>query len=128
MKKLQVFSGIAAGDPILLKSISDEDFYIPEIWTERNSINYMVKVKGDSMINAKIDDGDLVVIHQQNTANNYEIVAVDLDGNTTLKRFVRMGDTILLMPENSNYEPINVTETQMSILGVAVGVVKNVNM
>ena len=79
------------------------------------------------MINANINDGDLVIIRQQNTANNYEIVAVDLDGNTTLKRFVTMGDTVLLMPENPNYEPINVTETQMSILGVAVGVVKNIN-
>ncbi|GCD11648.1 3'-5' exonuclease [Clostridium tagluense] len=128
MKKLKVYSGIAAGDPILLNSTTDEEFYIPELWTQRNSINYMVKVKGDSMINANINDGDLVVIRQQNTANNYEIVAVDLDGNTTLKRFVTMGDTVLLMPENSNYEPINVTETQMSILGVAVGVVKNINM
>ena len=127
MKKLKVFSGIAAGDPILLNSTIDEEFYIPESWIQRNSINYMVKVKGDSMINANINDGDLVVIRQQNTANNYEIVAVDLDGNTTLKRFVKMGDTVLLMPENSSYEPINVTETQMSILGVAVGVVKSIN-
>jgi DNA helicase-2/ATP-dependent DNA helicase PcrA len=127
MKKLQVFSGIAAGDPILLNSTTDEEFYIPELWLQRNAVNYMVRVKGDSMINANINDGDLVVIRQQNTANNYEIVAVDLDGNTTLKRFVKMGDTVLLMPENSSYEPINVTETQMSILGVAVGVVKNIN-
>lgn len=125
MKKLNVFSAIAAGDPILLNSDIDEEFYIPEQWIQKNSINYMVKVKGDSMINANINNGDLVVIMQQNTANNYEIVAVDLDGNTTLKRFVKMGDTILLMPENPGYEPINVTETQMNILGVAVGVVKN---
>ncbi|MBX4271087.1 transcriptional repressor LexA [Clostridium estertheticum] len=128
MKKLNVFSGIAAGDPILLNSTVDEQFYIPQIWTQKNSTNYMIKVKGDSMINANINDGDLVVIRQQNTANNYEIVAVDLDGNTTLKRFVKMGDTILLMPENPSYEPINVTETQMSILGVAVGVVKSINI
>ena len=128
MKKLKVFSGISAGDPILLDSASDEEFYIPEAWLERNSVNYMIKVKGDSMINANINDGDLVVIRKQNTANNHEIVAVDLDGNTTLKRFLRMGDTIILMPENSSYEPINVTETQMNILGVAVGLVKNINM
>jgi DNA helicase II / ATP-dependent DNA helicase PcrA len=52
-------------------------------------------------------------------------VAVDLDGNTTLKRFVRIGDTILLLPENPAYEPIPVMEGQMSVFGVAVGVVKN---
>lgn len=44
------------------------------------------------MINTNINDGDLVIIRQHNTANNYEIAAVDLDGNTTLKRFFRMGD------------------------------------
>jgi len=48
----------------------------------------MVKVKGDSMINANINDGNLVVIWQHNTANNHEIVAVDLDGNTIIKRFL----------------------------------------
>lgn len=128
MKKLNVFSGIAAGDPILLNSTIDEEFYIPEKWIQRNSVNYMVKVKGDSMINANINNEDLVVIHKQDTANNYEIVAVDLDGNTTLKRFVKMGDTILLMPENPDYEPINVTEHQMTILGVTVGVIKNISV
>jgi DNA helicase-2/ATP-dependent DNA helicase PcrA len=128
MEGLNVFSGIAAGDPILLNAIVDEQFYISKQWVQNNSTNYMVKVKGDSMVNANINDGDLVVIQKQNTANNYEIVAVDLDGNTTLKRFVRMGDTILLMPENPSYEPINVSETQMNILGIAVGVVKKINM
>lgn len=49
---------------------------------------------------------------------------MDLDGNTTLKRFVKMADTILLMPENPSYEPIQVSEGQMSVLGVAVGVLK----
>ncbi len=128
MKKLNVFSAIAAGNPILLNSTIDDEFYIPNLWVQRNSTNYIVKVKGDSMINANINDGDLVVLQKQNTANNYEIVAVDLDGNTTLKRFVRMGDSILLMPENSAYEPINVTEVQMNILGVAVGVIKKISI
>lgn len=128
MKKLNVFSAIAAGDPILLNSTIDDEFYISNLWVQRNSTNYIVKVKGNSMINANINDGDLVVLQKQNTANNYEIVAVDLDGNTTLKRFVRMGDSILLMPENSAYEPINVTEVQMNILGVAVGVIKKISI
>jgi SOS regulatory protein LexA len=126
LKSLCVYSGIAAGNPILLNSNIEEEFYVPNEWITGGSNCYMVKVKGHSMINANINNGDLVVIRQQNTANNYEIVAVDLDGNTTLKRFVRMGDTILLMAENADYEPINVGEGQMSILGVAVGVVKRI--
>ncbi|MBK1809491.1 repressor LexA [Clostridium sp. YIM B02505] len=124
IKRMNVFSSIAAGNPILINSSVEEEFYLPQKWVGSSNNTYMVKVKGDSMINANICNGDIVVIRQQNTANNYEIAAVDLDGNTTLKRFVKMGDTILLMPENPSYEPIQVSEGQMSILGVAVGVLK----
>lgn len=124
LKKLNVFNSIAAGNPILINSNVEEEFYMPQKWITSGSDHYMVKVKGDSMINAGINDGDMVVIKHQSIANNYDIVAVDLDGNATLKRFVRMGSTILLMPENPAYEPIPVNEGQMEILGVAVGVVK----
>lgn len=124
LKKLNVFSSIAAGTPIAINSSIEDEFYLPKQWLLGTHDCYMVRVKGDSMINANINDGDLVVIRQQDTANNYEIVAVDLDGNTTLKRFMRMGDTVLLIPENPNYEPINVTEGQIRILGIAMGVVK----
>lgn len=124
IKRMNVFNSIAAGNPILINSSVEEEFYIPEKLVGSSSNTYIVKVKGDSMINANICDGDFVVIRQQETANNYEITAVDLDGNTTLKRFVKMGDTILLMPENPSYEPIQVREEQMRILGVAVGVLK----
>lgn len=124
MRKLDVYSSIAAGNPILINSIAEDVFYIPNQWVPGNDDCYMVRVKGDSMKNADINNGDIVVIRKQNTANNYDIVAVELDGNTTLKRFVRMGGTILLMPENPDYEPINVTETQMNILGLAVGLIK----
>lgn len=124
LKKLSVFSSIAAGTPIEINSNVEDEFYLPKQWLLGTHDCYMVRVKGDSMINANINDGDLVVIRQQDTANNYEIVAVDLDGNTTLKRFMRMGDTVLLIPENPNYEPINVTEGQIRILGIAMGVVK----
>ncbi|WP_163195399.1 transcriptional repressor LexA [Clostridium thermarum] len=124
LKKLNVFNSIAAGNPNLINSEVEEEFYIPQRWLSPTGNFYMVKVKGDSMINANIHDGDIVVIKQQCVANNYDIVAVHLDGNATLKRFVRMGSTILLMPENPAYEPIPVNEGQMEVLGVAVGVVK----
>lgn len=126
LRALSVFNGIAAGDPILMNSLVEEEFFLPRQWLSSPSDQYyMVKVKGDSMINAGINDRDMVVIKQQNTANNYDIVAVDLDGNTTLKRFVRMGSTILLIPENPAYEPIPVNEGQLNILGVAVGVLSS---
>ncbi len=124
LRRINVFNGIAAGNPIMIDSNMEEEFYLPDNWFAGNSDCYMVKVKGDSMINAGINEGDLVVIKQQSTANNYEIAAVDLDGNATLKRFVRMGDSILLMPENPSYEPVSVMEGEVRILGVVVGVVK----
>ncbi|WP_180375388.1 transcriptional repressor LexA [Clostridium thermarum] len=120
----EIDNSIAAGNPNLINSEVEEEFYIPQRWLSPTGNFYMVKVKGDSMINANIHDGDIVVIKQQCVANNYDIVAVHLDGNATLKRFVRMGSTILLMPENPAYEPIPVNEGQMEVLGVAVGVVK----
>lgn len=124
LRRLPVFNGIAAGKPIMLDSNVEEEFFLPDNWFAGHSDCYMVKVKGDSMINAGINHGDLVVIKRQDTANNYEIAAVDLDGTTTLKRFVRMGSSILLMPDNANYEPISVMDEDVRILGVVVGVVK----
>ncbi len=116
LRRINVFNGIAAGSPIMIDSDAEEEFYLPDNWFAGKSDCYMVKVKGDSMINAGINDGDLVVIKQQSTANNYEIAAVDLDGNATLKRFVRMGDSVLLMPENPGYEPISVMELFIRML------------
>jgi SOS-response transcriptional repressor LexA len=78
LKSLCAYSDIAAGNPILLNSNIEEEFYVPNEWITGGSNCYMVKVKGHSMINANINNGDLVVIRQQNTANNYEIVAKGL--------------------------------------------------
>ena len=68
LRKLNVFNSIAAGNPILLNSTVDCEFYFPNQWLSPNNDYYMVKVKGDSMINANINDGDMVVIKHQNTA------------------------------------------------------------
>ena len=76
------------------------------------------------MQNAGIEDGDYVVIRHQATAENLDIAVVALDENATLKRFNRMGDNILLIAENPKYDPIMLTEEQVSILGIAVGLVK----
>ncbi|WP_078696863.1 LexA family protein [Caloramator quimbayensis] len=69
-------------------------------------------------------DGDLVVIQKTNAAENRDIVAVSLGDEATLKRFARMGGSVLLIPENSKYEPINIRDEQARILGIAVGIIK----
>ena len=76
------------------------------------------------MINKNINDGDYVVINKQNSADIGEIVAVDIEGNCTLKTYKTIGGKILLMPENDDYEPIMLEEDQCSILGVAIGLIK----
>ena len=76
------------------------------------------------MIEANIDDGDIVFIRMQTTADNRSILAVGVDGRATLKRLVRMGSSILLQPENSDYEPIMVRNDEVRIIGVAVGLIK----
>ena len=76
------------------------------------------------MINSGIDDGDFVIIKKQATAENGDIVAVDIDNNTTLKTFRKMGSQILLVPENPAYEPIVLGEEQVRIIGIAQGIIK----
>lgn len=76
------------------------------------------------MIDAGINDQDYVLIQKQSTAQNRDIVAVAIDDEATLKRFVRMGDSVLLMPENPKYEPIQLSDNQAKVVGVAIGLLK----
>jgi len=78
------------------------------------------------MINANVHNKDLVVLQKTDIADNMEIVAVYYNGCTTLKRIVRMGDTVLLMSENPDYEPINITEGELRIMGKLIGVIRQV--
>jgi DNA helicase II / ATP-dependent DNA helicase PcrA len=77
------------------------------------------------MQNAGIEAGDCVVVRQQPTANNLDIAVVAIGGDATLKRFRRMGENVILLSENPSYDPIMLSEGQVNILGIAVGVVKN---
>jgi SOS regulatory protein LexA len=125
LSKIAVYSDIAAGEPIMMSSEVSEEFYLPEYWINGNNKCFMLKVKGDSMIGANIFDGDYVVIRKQNIAQNRDIVAADIDGSATLKRFSLDKGIALLKPENEKYNPIFLHDKQVSILGVAVGIIKS---
>jgi repressor LexA len=84
----------------------------------------MLRVAGDSMINAAIADGDLVVIHPQETADSGDIVAAIIDGEATVKTFSRSGDHVWLMPQNRNFLPI--LADAATILGKVVAVIRQV--
>ena len=125
--ELPVYSDIAAGEPMLINSEMEGKFYIPKYWLKGVKNPFILKVKGDSMIGAHINNGDYVVIRQEQAANNKDIVAVDIGGNATLKRLSINKDRILLMPENEEYQPIVVDSEDTYILGVAIGIIKHEN-
>ncbi|RII33926.1 repressor LexA [Clostridium chromiireducens] len=123
--EIPVFSEIAAGNPILMNEYIEDNYYLPKDWVRSTKDVFMLKVKGDSMINKNIYDGDYVVISKQGMPSINDIVAVDIEGEATLKTYKKINRQIVLMPENEMYEPIFITDQQFSFLGVAIGLVKN---
>jgi repressor LexA len=85
---------------------------------------FALQVKGESMIDAGILDGDRVIVKQQGTAENGEIVCALIDGEATLKRFYKKGDTITLKAENKDYAPIVVSDGEFRIMGKVVGLIR----
>ncbi len=113
---------IAAGVP--LEAVQDNET-IPLPWSSEDSSLYVLKVKGDSMVEDHIQDGDYVIVEQRETASNGETVVALIEGdNATLKKFYREGDHVRLQPANSSMEPIVVREGEFRIQGVVVGVLR----
>ena len=96
---------VAAGSPILAEEYVEDQIPMPEALMGEGK-HSILKVHGDSMINAGIMDGDYVVVRQQATANNGEIVVAMIDGSATVKRFYRENGHFRLQPENSTMAPI----------------------
>lgn len=109
---------ITAGNPILATQHIEQVFPLPYELV-RNQDVFMLSVMGDSMINAGIYDGDYVIVKQQPTAENGDIVAALLDDEATVKRFFKEKNCIRLQPENPNYSPILTRE--VIILGKVIG-------
>ena len=122
--KLPLLSEISAGSPIYMNEDYEEYFYVPRDVIRGNKDLFMLKIKGDSMIDAGIDDGDYVVIKKDNYVSKKTIVAVEVDGHATLKRFDVQGNKLILMPENKKYQPIVVSVDEARIIGSALGVIK----
>ncbi|GAA0180831.1 LexA family transcriptional regulator [Clostridium sediminicola] len=122
---IPIFSNIAAGEPIMISPEQEDNFNLPKYWLKGMRDCFILKVKGDSMINANINDGDFVVIQKHNAASHNEIVAVNIEGSATLKRLYLKNNKAMLMPENEKYEPIKITEEEgVYILGKAVGIIR----
>lgn len=122
---IPVFNEIAAGSPILINDAFQDNYVLPKAWIKNEKDTFILKIKGDSMINKNIEDGDFVVIRKQNTAEIGDIVAVDIAGEATLKTYRKLYGKIALMPENEKYDPIMIGDQEFGFLGVAIGVIKN---
>lgn len=122
---IPVFNEIAAGSPILMNDYVEDNYSLPKEWIKSPKDTFILKVKGNSMINKNIHNGDYVVISKQKTPSVRDIVAVDIEGEATLKTYKNVDGKIVLMPENENYEPIIIEDQQFNFLGVAIGLVKN---
>ncbi len=113
---------IAAGGPILAEQNVEEVFPLPASLVGEGDL-FMLKVVGDSMIDAAICDGDFVVIRSQKDANKGEIVAAMIDGEATVKTFSKKSGQIWLLPANDSYQPID--GNQAEILGVVTAVLRS---
>jgi repressor LexA len=118
-----VVGRIAAGGPILAEESIEDIFPLPRSLVGEGTL-FLLKVVGDSMMNAGIVDGDWVVVRQQPVAENGDIVAAMIEGEATVKTFKRSGDHVWLMPHNPAYTPIPGDESE--ILGRVVAVLRRV--
>ncbi|MGC4943051.1 transcriptional repressor LexA [Kribbella sp. DT2] len=118
-----VVGQIAAGNPILAEQAVEEVFPLPKAMVGEGTL-FMLKVKGESMIEAAICDGDWVVVRQEQTAENGDIVAAMIDGEATVKTFKKTATEILLLPHNPAFEPIDGKDAV--ILGKVVTVLRRV--
>lgn len=114
---------IAAGGPILAEQSVEEVFPLPKSLVGDGEL-FMLKVKGDSMVDAAICDGDFVVIRRQQSCDNGDIVAALLDDEATVKTFKKRDGHVWLMPHNPAYEPI--LGDQAQIMGKVVSVLRKV--
>ncbi len=112
---------IAAGGPILAEERVEEIMPLPKSLVGEGTL-FLLEVSGDSMINAAICNGDYVVIRQQPSAENGEIVAAMLDGEATVKTFQRKNGQVWLLPHNDAYQPIDGTDA--TILGKVTAVLR----
>jgi repressor LexA len=120
---LPIVGRVAAGQPILAEENIEEYVEVPQI-AGGDDGEYVLKVQGDSMKNVGILEGDYVVVHSTETAENGEIVVALLDDEATVKRFYKEADHVRLQPENEALEPILTRDVQ--VLGRVVGVFRRV--
>ncbi|HEV8106169.1 MAG TPA: transcriptional repressor LexA [Burkholderiales bacterium] len=124
--ELPVIGRVAAGSPILAQEHVQERYQVdPNLFTPR--ADYLLRVRGLSMRDAGILEGDLLAVHRTQEARTGQVVVARLADEVTVKRFRRRGHSVQLLPENPDFEPIEVDLRSESLVieGIAVGVIRN---
>ncbi len=126
LMELPVIGRVAAGSPILAEAHVQGRFQLdPNLFTPR--ADYLLRVRGMSMRDAGILDGDLLAVHRTHEARSGQIVVARLADEVTVKRFRRRGNAVQLQPENPDFEPIEIDlrQDELAIEGIGVGVIRN---
>jgi repressor LexA len=110
---ITILGKVAAGIPITAQESVEGEFVLPAAFAPRSSGSFMLRVQGDSMVDAAILDGDLILVRPQKDASNGEIVVAMLDNEATVKRFYREAGRVRLQPENRAMEPIYATDVEI---------------
>ena len=122
--ELPIVGRIAAGLPIEAIESGENTLHVPKVLV-KGSDSFILEVKGDSMIDAGINDGDFAIIKKQNTANNGDIaVALTDENEATLKRFRKRGNTIALEAANESFETRIYSAGQINIQGILIGLIR----
>jgi repressor LexA len=123
---MPVVGRVAAGEPILAEQHIEDHYPVdPALFHPR--AHYLLRVRGMSMRDIGIMDGDLLAVHRTQQAQNGQIVVARLDEDVTVKRFRRRGSIVYLLPENADFEPIRVDLREQSLVieGLGVGILRN---
>ena len=126
-REIPVLGRIAAGVPLLAEENREEGIPVRPEWFARNGEDlFALRVRGESMIDAHIMDGDLVLVRRQESAQSGDVVAALLDNEATVKRFARDGDAVVLHPEHPTMKPIVVRPGRgdFRILGKVIGLIR----
>jgi repressor LexA len=122
--QIPIVGRVSAGQPLLAVENIEDTFLLPQDIVRQDTC-YMLKITGNSMIEAGIFDHDLVLVRQQNTANNGDIVVALIDDEATVKRFFKEKTLVRLQPENSAMEPIYTQN--VAILGKVIGLFRTIH-
>jgi len=123
LTEVPLLGSVKAGFPALGEEVLDRTMNIDNFLIQKKDKTYILKVDGDSMIDAHIADGDLVIAEQTNTARDGEIVIAEVDGEFTMKYYKEKNGKVWLQPANENFSPIY-PENDLQIRAVVKGVIR----